>query len=421
MVDLMLQGEIQKFTAGRITLDQGVNLRTYAYNPTIPGYLHAVTPQDTPYRSFQFRKGRIETRILAFVNLLIAPSRTMQFVNGRLGITTAGLPAVGAVSEFAVWPSTALDDPVNAYVDSVTVATAGGVTQPAGRISATIALNPATSRFLGVGGRWVNVPDSSGIKYNCYTKNVQVEAAPVDATMPSTFESARQINVYVKPDRINLSTNPGFIIDTTAFTSSLNTTVGRVARTSMASGWAGTLTAVAAGNMAAHTDVAGGANNIPVRGGEYYTVSGYFEPGSTRRNVHIDYAFVDSAGASLGVVSTPSVQERGEPTRVSFTAKAPSNAVSMRLIYAVDSAALGEVHYFGSLLVEKGTTLGAYFDGSSNADTIWRKGGTTGKTMSFLYKDRAARYAAILRILETNAPMGIGVGDPIFGQFPVDW
>lgn len=385
--------DFPKFRRGSVTFHMFQTVRPLTFSPIIEFYRGQIDPEDAPYKPLNFRKGRITARLVyGSRNLLLTHSQEVQFVSGRIGIQTTGLPSVGALTDFAIYPSTALADPADLLISDANAPVSGGVTQPYQRLYATFAVGKG-ARYVGVGAKFMSVPNTGEGRIQ-YIKKVQLEKAYPGASLPTSWEPARQINVVVKPDRLNHSPNPGFSVDTTDWTG-----VTRVANSAAASGFSGDVT-LAGGASATVT------HTVQVRAEKDYVAAVY-----ATSDVPITVN-----GISVSNVPTRILTAFSGPPEGAFVA----NLGLHDLNYAVGPASAPTTVRFFSMLVEEGTVPGSYFDGSTNADTIWESGDTTGKARSYYYKNRADRYAAIKRILESNAPMGVGIGEPVFGTLPAD-
>lgn len=384
------------FRSGRITLTQGTVLRTYAFSSSIPDYQNLAT--DTSHGTrLNFRNGSIEFRGFPKTTLLMSRGGFYQFNRGTIGILAGEVPSVGAVSKFAFWPLTGAGDPADVLYEAQTTAAAGGVGQGWGRISATFAPSKS-ARYIGVGGKWLAVPTSpsGGVTYRQYTRKVQVEKAHVGGTFPSAYEKARQVNVTVKPQRVNLKTS--LVNALVAAKTSPVTFAGKT-------DWA-RFTATGTGQGARVT-----ADLSSLRTGEYYTTQ--WEVGNDTAaavTVALDWCDADYTTYVIPAGTTRIVSVTGNRNGLAYDS-------TYRFADLVLSAA-GSI-LVRNVMIERGTELLPYFDGSTSPDTIW--GGTPYESRAYYYKDRASRYAAIKRILESNVPMGIGVGEPIFGVLPADW
>jgi hypothetical protein len=106
------------------------------------------------------------------------------------------------------------------------------------------------------------------------------------------------------------------------------------------------------------------ANAIPVTSGQTYTGSFYVKS-SVSRLASARFVWLNAAG---GFISTPqgtaSETSTTAWTRRFITETAPALAVSVALQVIISSVPVSEVHYIDGLLLETGSTLLPYFDGT---------------------------------------------------------
>ena len=400
-MDILLVGTPthQKFTGGSISLTQPIMLRTKAFQPYITDYQHTVTVEDSPYKPLNFRRGTIGIRVVAYQRLLVTPSSEHQFVNGSITFLRTGVASVGGLSRFSFWPTGYPDDPANVLLEATNpVSGVAGAQQGWSRISSIVHPSP-TARFLGLGGKFMAVPHSptGGVTYRNYVRKVQVEKAYADgSSFPTSYERARQVNVTVKPSRVNLA-----VVSSPAAENATKTT----GVTFDGVTWDRFAVAAGTGGARIHASLSG------LKTGKYYTIQAEVaNDGASPITVLIDWVDLNA---------TPYVILPGTRRVISTTGNRNGLAYDSTNRYGDVEVAGGSNFLIRNVMIERGTEVKPFFNGSTNSDTVW--GGTAGASMSFLYKDRVARYAALQRILEKNVPMGIGVGDPQFGILPADW
>lgn len=127
----------------------------------------------------------------------------------------------------------------------------------------------------------------------------------------------------------------------------------------------------------------------------------------TVRPARLNYAMGSTHVTSLipGRLYTASADVNG--SRRSMTFKATSPTVDLDFGGAATR-----------ILVEEGTELGEYFDGSDGDDYLWEQGGVPGATRSYYYPDRVMRHYVLVRTLQENVAMGIVVADPVYAVLP---
>jgi hypothetical protein len=107
------------------------------------------------------------------------------------------------------------------------------------------------------------------------------------------------------------------------------------------------------------------ANRIPVTGGQTYTGSFYVKSASVSRSAFARIAFYNAAGTNISTSSgTASATSTTDWQRRSITVTAPGLAVSAALQVQIPDVPVSEVHYIDALLLEPGSTLLPYFDGT---------------------------------------------------------
>jgi hypothetical protein len=229
---------------------------------------------------------------------------------------------------------------------------------------------------------------------------------------PSAFSNAREVQVVVKPDRLNLVVNPRLATNTTSWAADTNCTIAQTT-VSGVTGMQMTATATA-GSMSA---TLASANRFPVTAGVTYTGQASWVPVSAvTRQVRVQFAWYDSAGALLSSsLGTYATETTGQRVRTTVTATAPTSAATAAIQPYVASPAAAEVHHVSYFVVEKGTTAGTYFDGASGDDYLWETGGTAHAARSYYYENFLDRSEAVSRALLDAVPLGIGVGVAKYG------
>jgi microcystin-dependent protein len=180
----------------------------------------------------------------------------------------------------------------------------------------------------------------------------------------------------LQSQRLNMVPNPSFETNTTYWAA--RTSAGStpsLTRTN-ASAYSGAWAARVASTAASTANFGLNSNTITVSPSQAYTFQFRARAESTLRSVGLQLDWYDSAGSFVSS-SLPSgaqfVSEvAGAWVRVSGTATAPAGAAKVVVYASVKSENAtipsGEAHYFDAFMVEAGTDLGSYFDGST-ADT----------------------------------------------------
>ena len=409
------------FDGGWISVTYTPTLRTYQSNPVIADYQDRIDPETYPgtlplelARPLDFRAGEISPYIPNIgLYLVLIGSESVQFPGGSLYIETTAVPAVGALTEFAAWPLTGREDPVEFYATTGSSATSGGVGQAWTRLTAVVALPDGRTKpfnrapYLAVGSRIASVP--TGEKQ--FLKKVMVEPAAIGATLPSTYSKAREIQATIHPDRLNFVTNPSFETNTTGWT--LNP-IGYTAATSLVTSTAqkkfGANSGLVTWPTAGAPGSATGINVTSLVIGRKYIASVW---------VFVPTGSPDVRLSVFGLASsqyTGGIKNQWVRRSVVFTATATTHYVMVD----TPTPTAGNTCYIDGLMVEAGETLRDYFDGSFGPDYLWETAGVAHNARSYFYLNRAERYATVKRIIEQNVPLGIGVADPKFAVLPVE-
>jgi len=166
--------------------------------------------------------------------------------------------------------------------------------------------------------------------------------------------------------RTNLVTNPNFEtnVSLTEVTSPAGATITR--NTSQAyvgsASCAGT-TSTTAGNLILGTSAS--SNRLTVVGSQSYTASFAVKSATVARTARIRIIWYNSAGASITVSDGTNQSTSTSAWQVmSVTATAPALAVTAIVQLVVLSAGTSETHYLDAIMLETGSTLLPYFDGT---------------------------------------------------------
>lgn len=135
-----------------------------------------------------------------------------------------------------------------------------------------------------------------------------------------------------------------------------------------------TLAAVGASSLAVSVPAGGqlnvgttrGAAGMPVVRNRDYTAQVRIRPSTTARTARLHLVFYDTSGKQVGHQPGPLTPETaGAWLTLTVTATAPSTATRAAVGVAWRDTAAGEIHYLDAALLELGTTVGTYFDGST--------------------------------------------------------
>lgn len=315
--------------------------------------------------------------------------------------------------DFAVFTSGTQDPVSGAYVYNGTSATSGTPGNPWGRSHMSF-FPDSDSKYLAVGARIDNValatPGSEDVNSQ-YITNWMLERAPSN-WQPSTFSPAHEIQVNVRPDRINLVLDPTFDNAGAAKWAYFNSV--RQAGVGVDAGAAARLTSTGADSTSAYIYQ---ITAIPVVPGETYTFSA-----AAKRTVGTpNLRMVFETGIGV-VLSAPNADVTRTLTtdydRYSQTVVIPAGVTSIYPYLFCAANATGNQVEVDQIQFEKGPAATPFFHGGSGNDYLWESGGTAHAARSYYYESRLDRIEAIRRALRDATPMGIPVGEPVFGVWP---
>lgn len=340
--------------------------------------------------------------------------------HGKLGVTL-NLPHA-AFKDFAHYPYGGTD-PAMALITN----TSGGLTSAAAgsyNRQYVIVTGPQDYPVSGGGYAWKKAAYASvGFKFASMNANtsqlldaVQLEEAPLGTTGPSTYSLARQIQVIVKPTRLNYCTNPSMVTGITGYTATNSATVaaGSVA-------WQGntslqvTVPAGATQNSGFSYQVTG---LIP---GKTYTMSAKVALATGCGDV-VAWSGVSGTtflGTTTWLKATPDpTNQRFRTLSVTFTAKSSSAYVGMEVLVNTTVPGTASMFWADAVLIEEGSSARPYFDGNFGADYLWESGGSANASRSYYYENRVERSYLVQTLLNENVPLGISSAVPLYAVLP---
>jgi hypothetical protein len=166
--------------------------------------------------------------------------------------------------------------------------------------------------------------------------------------------------------RTNLVTNPNLETNTTGWAAASGATITRTSAQSVFGSYSCSTTRTSTtGTLSIQT-----FPRVSINAGTDYTWSLYFRRDySTTRTTRLRMLFYDAGGTLLqtdtSTITPPTVNTWG---RFSMTATSPANTATVFCDVVVSFAVVGETFYVDAALLETGTTLLPYFDGTY-ADT----------------------------------------------------
>lgn len=348
------------------------------------------------------------------------PLSGMLSFRGNLGVTL-NLPH-GAFKDFSHYPYGGVD-PAMAMLG----ATSGSLTSAASgsyNRQYAIATGPQDYPVSGGGYAWKRAAYASvGFKFASMNANtnqlldaVQLEEAPLGTSGPSAYSMARQIQVIVKPTRLNYCANPSMVSGITGYTATNSATVaaGSVA-------WQG--------NTSLQVSVPAGAST---NSGFSYTVSGLI-PGK-RYTMSAKVALAQGCGDVVAWSGVSGTTELGnvtwykatpDPTNprfrtlsVTFTATQSTAYVGMEVLVATTVSGVTSMFWVDAVLIEEGSTARPYFDGNFGPDYLWESGGSANNARSYYYENRIERGYLVQTLLDENTPLGISSAVPLYAVLP---
>lgn len=275
-----------------------------------------------------------------------------------------------------------------------------------------------------------STPTPLTVQYNIPSTSV-VAMTPVTGGYVSAqtpYDEAKSVTIKLTPSRKNLITNPSF--ESAAFTGGATTThnwaatnatiaastsptlsgsnslkvtsTGASAMT--VTGYAG---AVSSGAFINGTDPFSVTTPTSTNPTVYYTFSFYMQTSGTQRNVTASINW-NVGTASTSVISSTSYAA-GSWVRHSVVGAVPVGASTATVSISVASTGAGEIYYIDDVLLETGSTLRPYFDGSydgqsytKNKDSVWEVGGVPNGCASYLYNNRVGGLNRLKGILSNE-------------------
>ncbi len=279
------------------------------------------------------------------------------------------------------------------------------------------------ARYLGVGARVA----SPGLNEKQYLTKWMLERPEISVSTPSVYSKAREAQVLVKADTVNMATDPraiavppggglgwantrGFGGGTGAGTYTLQTgVVGHPAgiTTALRKTWTGT----ASQNGDTGFDHGSAVAVVP---DEVWTISAYLRTTASGKTARMR-ALWDGGGEATGAPTQLMMPNTWY--RLSFTFTVPAGKTSFTPVTDINAGGVSWVPAQWlegtGLLITRTDALHPYFDGSTTTDAVWE--GTPHASRSHLYENLLERKPALTRALQDTVPIGIGVGTPRFG------
>jgi hypothetical protein len=328
----------------------------------------------------------------------------------------------GAFKDFAHYPFSGVD-PAMAMIGVTSGALSSAATGSYSRPYAAFTA-PADYPVSGGGYAWKRAAYAAvGFKFTSMTAGkhqildaVQLESLPLGATGPTAYQTARSLNVVVKPTRLNYATNPNMESGITGYSVVSSATLAADPFC-----WRGAqaLKVTVPTNPAADS---GTSFSIPgLVPGRRYTMSARV---AIAQDCGTVYPWCNSSNGTLvsRVNFTQAVPDpanrRWRTVHMTFDAKATTVSVGINVTKSSMPAGKTSIFWADAVLVEEGSSVRPYFDGSMGADYLWEAAGTTNLTRSYFYENRVERGYLVQTLLDENTPLGISAAAPRYAVLP---
>jgi hypothetical protein len=327
-----------------------------------------------------------------------------------------------AFKDFAHYPFGGIDPAMamlGATSGSLTSAASGSYNRQYAVVTA-----PQDYPVSGGGYAWKKAAYASvGFKFASMNANglklldaVLLETAPLGASLPSAYSMARQIQVIIKPSRLNYATNPNMESGITGYSSVSGATLAADAFC-----WRGTqalkVTAPSSGTLDSGT-------SLQVTGlipGRTYTLSARVSVAQSCGEIS---PWVDNT-TSVQLSTTAYTHAPADPTNgrwrvvtVTFTALAQTTNVGLNVVRSTMTAGVPSIFWADGILIEEGSSARPYFDGNGGPDYLWEAGGTVNQARSYYYENRVERGYLVQTLLNENTPLGISSAVPLYAVLP---
>lgn len=295
--------------------------------------------------------------------------------------------------------------------------------------------------YMAVGFQWLSVPNG---QYQVMT-DVQIEMArtnPTVATTPSAYERPRQLQVIVKPNRLNYITNPAMQVSTAGWSGIDGNEVLSVDTTQ----YPGTISnynnlPYAIGQSLCCKLVSSASEGVQISvpyllPGETYMCSFYVLPGEQMVDIigscgtgSADIAALINAADGYGVlpygsgpyggINASSVALAQTWVQCSFPFVASTDTCTLAIAADLMTGANYPTYFWvTAVVIEPGDVLNPYFDGNSGPDALWESGGTAGLARSYYYNQYQYGQSIVTATLASNTPLGVSYAAPLYAVVP---
>lgn len=350
------------------------------------------------------------------LDVSVAPCTVGDLVHGSVWVA---LPRAGASWTAGLHFFDASLNPVGTWSMTAYATHPGGYAWQQSTVDATV---PAGAAFVAVVPHVVAAAAGDGeVAYaDCHRIT---SGLPAVSLAPRPFQPARQQNVTVRANRVNLVSNPSFAVDTYGYWSSGGTspsftqdpTVGRAlpgAAKLVATYAAGTAWPQIGTRADSYGSQRGLARLTP---GGLYTASGWvlLGPGCPRvvLSAQFDANTYIVGGDTNSALADPANLYNGW-VRVFNTFTVPlSSSGNTSLIFGVDSSVWdGSIptitYWLDDVMVEAGSVLGDFFDASvASPDYMWQ--GAAYQSPSHYYRDNRSLQYRLSDVVGGCVPLGV--------------
>lgn len=362
-------------------------------------------PGEAP--SVGFSDGSIRIYVIVPIDLGTIAGALDVGIGGSIGIYVSD--ELASLTDFAFFPATEADPAMAIAVNDNNGTVSAGVGAAWTRHFMTLYAptdNVAWKRaaYAAVGVVYKAMPTGTVQ----YLDDVQWEIAPIANNVPSAFAPARSLDVWVRPTRLNHSTNPSFEVDLTDWVT-VGGTLARITTDAIKGTACLSVTGLTFGETVSHTVKS-------LTPGHTYTASVYvrsmdgndlgMQVNGARNETGIENSAMSWDSAPLGDNVNPSWRRLW----VSFVANTTTATLQLT------SFGTTSIHV-DAVMIEEGNGLKPYFDGDSGSpDYVWETGEVAGKARSYYYKDKLNRHYALNKTLNENVQLGLVVGTPVYAD-----
>lgn len=303
--------------------------------------------------------------------------------------------------------------------------------------------------YASFGFQWIAIPNGESQILN----NIQVEYPLLNGTTyvyPQEYQTPRELQLTVRPNRLNYITNPSFEGNVTTgwipVGAGATITADNVTQTPQNISTyrneqfnAGTHSGKIA--LASSSDT-GAKIVVPyLIPGRTYIISAYLQVGAGFADIWMEDD--QTPQEHTGIVAVSAIPYGGNATvgygggpyggvtgtnialpqstwyRIFCIFLAQTDTVTWTFAGIPITSASFPIHFWiDAVLCEEGDILYDYFDGNSGVDAIWEQGGVENTTRSYYYDQLEYGKHVVDDIMAKNTPYGISYATPMYGVLP---